>query len=154
MRPLLLLWLLARGATAKDEDRCQPLSRVKAVADLFGGRVGVRVLALVPDEGKAAAAFRAVAAAFKYPAEFYLVDGPDLVRRAVDQAERLRLYAAADSAGALGFGGFFLFTMHSHRSFSCRRKPGNLHTPLSSSSTAPSPFLSSSSFVTHFSAFV
>ena len=39
----------------------------------------------------------AVAAAFKYPAEFYLVDGPDLVRRAVDQAERLRLYAAAEA---------------------------------------------------------
>ena len=97
MRPLLLLWLLARGATAKDEDRCQTLSSVKAVDDLFGGRVGVRVLALVPDEGKAAAAFRAVAAAFKYPAEFYLVDGPDLVRRAVDQAERLRLYAAAEA---------------------------------------------------------
>ena len=43
------------GATAKDEDRCQTLSSVKAVDDLFGGRVGVRVLALVPDEGKAAA---------------------------------------------------------------------------------------------------
>ena len=66
MRPLLLVWLLARSATAKDEDRCQTLSSVKAVDDLFGGRVGVRVLALVPDEGKAAAAFRAVAAAFKF----------------------------------------------------------------------------------------
>ena len=97
MRPLLLLWLLARGATTKNESRCQTLSSVKAVDELFGGRVGVRVLALVPDEGKAAAAFRAVAAAFKYPAEFYLVDGHDLVRRAVDQAERLRLYAAAEA---------------------------------------------------------
>ena len=97
MRPLFLLWLLARSATAKDGDRCKTLTSVKAVDDLFGGRVGVRVLALVPDEGRAASAFRAVAQAFKYPAEFYLVDGPDLVRRAVDQAERLRLYAAAEA---------------------------------------------------------
>ena len=50
MRPLLLFWLLARGAPAKNEDRCQTLSSVKAVDELFGGRVGVRVLALVPDE--------------------------------------------------------------------------------------------------------
>ena len=56
----------------------------------------MRVLALVPDEGKAAAAFRAVAAAF-VPASSTSWAGPDLVRRAVDQAERLRLYAAAEA---------------------------------------------------------
>ena len=93
----LQITLLHSAAVDGEQDRCRTLTSVKAVDDLFGGRVGVRVLALVPDEGKAAAAFRAVAQAFKYPAEFYLVDGPDLVRRAVDQAERLRLYAAAEA---------------------------------------------------------
>ena len=53
------------------------------------------MLALVPDEA-AAAAFRA-AAAVQVPAEVLLGRWPDLVRRAVDQAERLRLYAAAEA---------------------------------------------------------
>ena len=95
---IALLFQLHAAAAVDGEqaDRCETLTSVEAVDALFGGRVGVRVLALVPDEGKAAAAFRAVAQAFKYPAEFYLVDGrPRAAGRRPGGAPAM--YAAAEA---------------------------------------------------------
>lgn len=90
----------AIAATARRlaRDRYRTLTTVAAVDELFAGRGGVRVLALVPDESKAAQAFRHVAEAFKYPAEFFLLDGPDLMRHALDEAEKRRLYASAEAS--------------------------------------------------------